>query len=429
MKKIFLLNAAPSNTTALLGHGNCLWIALEACRTYATRLDFCPTRKKQASCLFLPSRLRSFSPPSMAAFPRYRSALSTVCESLDSHTSRNKPPACFFRAAFVRFRRPPWRLLFAIAQRSLRETSLRLAHQKQTSCLLLVCRLRSFSPPSVAAFPRYRSALSTVCESLDSHTSRNKPPACFFRAAFVRFHRPPLRLLFAITQRSLREASLRLPLQKQASCLLLEGRLRSLPPPSMAAFPRYCSALSSVCESLDSPPPEASLLLASGGAAYVRFRRHPWRLFFAIAQRSLREASLRLPLQKQASCLLLPGRLRSFSPPSMAAFPRYCSALSTVCESLDSHPSRNKPPACFFRAAFVRFRRPPWRLFFAIAQRSLREASLRLTSPLPRCQNAHAAQLCLSFCRLVSEKNHQKSPRSLKTRQTPKRQQWIPNDI
>ena len=30
-------------------------------------------------------------------------------------------------------------------------------------------------------------------------------------------------------------------------------------------------------------------------------------------------------------------------------------------------PSRSKPPACSFRAAFVRFRRPPWRLFFAIA--------------------------------------------------------------
>ena len=303
MKKRFLLNAAPSNTTALLGHGNWLWIAPGACRTYASRLDFCPTRKKQASCLLLPSRLRSFSPPSMAAFPRYHSALSSVCESIDSHPSRNKPPACFFRAAFVRFRRPPWRLFLTIAQRSLREASLRLAHQKQTSCLLLVCRLRSFSPPSVAAFPRYRSALSTVCESLDSHPSRNKPPACFFRAAFVRFRRPP------------------------------------------------------------------------------------WRLFFAIAQRSLREASLRLPLQKQASCLLLPARLRSLPPPSMAAFPRYCSALSTVCESLDSH------------------------------------------TPLPRCQNAHTAQLRLSFCRLVSEKNYQKSPRSHKVRQTPKRQQWIPNDI
>ena len=47
-----------------------------------------------------------------------------------------------------------------LLKRSLREASLRLAHQKQASCLLLVCRLRSFSPPSVAAFPRYR--LSTL---------------------------------------------------------------------------------------------------------------------------------------------------------------------------------------------------------------------------------------------------------------------------
>ena len=67
---------------------------------------------------------------------------------------------------------------------------------------------------------------------------------------------------------------------------------------------------------------------------------------------------LPFPLQKQASCLLLPGRLRSLPPPSMAAFLRYRSALSTVCESLDSH-TRSKPPACSFRAAFVRFHRPP----------------------------------------------------------------------
>ena len=30
--------------------------------------------------------------------------------------------------------------------------------------------------------------------------------------------------------------------------------------------------------------------------------------------------------------------------------------------------------------------------------------------PLPRCQNTHVAQLRLSFCRLASGKNHQKSP-------------------
>ena len=82
-------------------------------------------------------------------------------------------------------------------------------------------------------------------------------------------------------------------------------------------------------------------------------------------------------LQKQASYLLLPSRLRSLSPPSVAAFLRYRSALSTVCESIDSH------------------------------------------TPLLRCQNTHVAQLRLSFCRLALGKNHQKSPRSLKVRQTP----------
>ena len=65
---------------------------------------------------------------------------------------------------------------------------------------------------------------------------------------------------------------LRLAHQQQASCLLLPGRLRSLPPPSMAAFLRYrLSALFGV-------------------------------------------RVLRLAHQQQASCLLLPGRLRSLSP-------------------------------------------------------------------------------------------------------------------
>ena len=54
---------------------------LGACRTYASRLDFCPSLKEQASCLLLQSRLRSLSPPSMAAFLRYRSALSSGAES------------------------------------------------------------------------------------------------------------------------------------------------------------------------------------------------------------------------------------------------------------------------------------------------------------------------------------------------------------
>ena len=35
--------------------------------------------------------------------------------------------------------------------------------------------------------------------------------------------------------------------------------------------------------------------------------------------------------------------------------------------SIFALPGRSKPPACFWRAAFVRFRRHPWRLFFAIA--------------------------------------------------------------
>ena len=78
--------------------------------------------------------------------------------------------------------------------------------------------------------------------------------------------------------------------------------------------------------------------------------------------------------------LAMPGTLRSLPPPSMAAFLRYRLSALFGRRVYDS-PSRSKPPACFFRAAFVRFRRPPWRLFFAIAQRSLREASLRLASP------------------------------------------------
>ena len=85
--------------------------------------------------------------------------------------------------------------------------------------------LRSLPPPSMAAFLRYRLSALFGRRVYDS-PSRSKPPACFFRAAFVRFRRPPWRLFFAIAQRSLREASLRLPLQKQASCLLLPGRHR-----------------------------------------------------------------------------------------------------------------------------------------------------------------------------------------------------------
>ena len=168
--------------------------------------------------------------------------------------------------------------------------------------------LRSFSPPSVAAFLRYRLSTLFGRRVYDS-PSRSKPPACFFRAAFVRFRRHPWRLFLAIARHSLREASLRLPLQKPSrskppACLLLEGRLRSFPPPSMAAiggslreaslrleaslllassgppafasaaihaaFLRYRSALSSGGEST-TPPPEASLLLASSGPPSFAF--------------------------------------------------------------------------------------------------------------------------------------------------------------
>ena len=188
----------------------------------------------------------------------------------------------------------------------------------------------------------------------------------------------------------------------------------------MAAFPRYRSALSSGGESTtrlpaaslqhasSGPPTFASAALHGGfsslslgalfgrrvydsppsskppacffRAAYVRFRRPPWRLFLAIARRSLREASLRLaPLQQQASSMLLPG------PPTFASAALHGGFSSLSLGALfgrrvyDSPPS-SKPPASFFRAAYVRFRRPPWRLFLAIARRSLREASLRLAS-------------------------------------------------
>ena len=283
--------------------------------------------QKQASCLLLPGRLRSLSPPSMAAFLRYRLSA-----------------------------------LFGMRV-------LRLAYQKQASCLLLPGRLRSLPPPSMAAFLRYR--LSAL------------------------FGRRVLRLAY----------------QKQASCLLLPGRLRSLPPPSMAAFLRYRLSALFGRRVYDSPPPEASLLLASSGppsfasaALHKRSLREvydsPFSDFSSLSlKRSLREASLRLALQQQASCMLLPGRLRSLPPPSMAAFLRYrLSALfgrrvydSPPPEASLLHPPpsmatflryrlsalfgrrvydspfSSKPPACFFRAAFVRFRRPPWRLFFAIA--------------------------------------------------------------
>ena len=127
------------------------------------------------------------------------------------------------------------------------------------------------------------------------------------------------------------------------------------------------------------------------------------------------------PFSSGASLLSAPSE-----PPSFAFAALHGGFSSLLLSALfgsrvyDSH-TRSKPTACFWCAAFVRFRRPPWRLFFAIAQRSLREASLRLASPLLRCQNAHVAQLRSAFVALYRKKNHQKSPRSLKVRQTP----WI----
>ncbi len=78
----------------------------------------------------------------------------------------------------------------------------------------------------------------------------------------------------------------------------------------------------------------------------------------------------------------------------------------------------SKFPACFFRAAFVRFCRHPWRLFLAIARHSLRMRVHRLGvcrtyasrldfCPFPlllRCQNTHVAQLRSVFVALHQEK-------------------------
>ena len=114
------------------------------------------------------------------------------------------------------------------------------------------------------------------------------------------------------------------------------------------------------------PPEEASLLLAaSGPPSFASAALHGGFSSLSL-KRSLREASLRLAHQKQASCLLLVCRLRSLPPPSMAAFLRYCLSALFGRRVYDS-PSRSKPPACCFRAAFVRFRRHPWRLFLTIA--------------------------------------------------------------
>ena len=62
---------------------------------------------------------------------------------------------------------------------------------------------------------------------------------------------------------------------------------------------------------------EASLLLAPSeppSFAFAAIRGGFSSLSHTLLKRSLREASLRLASQKQASCLLLPSRLRSLSP-------------------------------------------------------------------------------------------------------------------
>ena len=167
-----------------------------------------------------------------------------------------------------------------------------------------------------------------------------------------------------------------LSLQEQASCLLLPSRLRSLSPPSMAAYLRYRSALSSGAESTTRTP-EASLLLASGvppsfASAAIHGGFSSLSLGTLYGMRVLRLA----PSSSKPPACFLRDRLRSLPPPSMAAFPRYCSALSSGGES-----TTHLPPTA-----------------------------------LPKCSRSPAT---LRFCRLVSEKNHQKSPRSLKVRQTP----------
>ena len=319
--------------------------------------------------------LASSVPPSFA-FAALRGGFSSLSlgalfgrRVYDSHT-RSKPPACFFSAAFVRFRRPPWRLFFAIAQRSLRETSLRLASPaaalpkySRSPATLRFWRLVSEknhqkSPRSlkVRQTPRSLSDLRLTArflpfsEEASLLLASSVPPSFAFGALRGDFSSLSLGALYGMRVHGLA------PLQKQASCLLLPSRLRSLSPPSMAAFLRYCSALSSGAESTTRTP-EASLLLASSV---------PPSFVFAAIRGGFSSLSLgalygmrvhRLaPLQKQASCLLLSGRLRSLSPPSMAAFPRYRSALSSGGESTTRLPTAL--PKCSRSPAMLKFLPP-----------------------------------------------------------------------
>ena len=110
------------------------------------------------------------------------------------------------------------------------------------------------------------------------------------------------------------------------------------------------------------------VLLTAGG-------RLPWSLS------DLRLTARFLPFPPEASLLLAASGPPSFASAAIHGGFSSLSLSALFGRRVYDSPSRSKPPACCFRAAFVRFRRHPWRLFFAIAQRSLREASLRLASP------------------------------------------------
>ena len=117
--------------------------------------------------------------------------------------------------------------------------------------------------------------------------------------------------------------------------------------------------------------------------------------------------------------MLLQSRLRSLSPPSMAAFLRYCSALSSGAEST-TRPLQ-KQASCLLLEG------PPSFVFAAIRGgfSSLLLGTLygmrvlRLAYPaaaLPKYSRSPATLKLLPPC---IRKNHQRSPRSLKVRQTP----------
>ena len=157
----------------------------------------------------------------------------------------------------------------------------------------------------------------------------------------------------------------------------------------------------------------------------------PGQKFAAVTLGACRTYASRLDfcpsLQKQTSYLLLPSRLRSFSPPFAAAFSRYRSALSRSLSDLRL-TARFLPFSPV--AALPKYSRSPATLRFCRLasgknhQKSPRSLKIRQTprytetidshTLLLRCQNTHAAQLCLSFCRLASGKNHQNRLNTLK---------------